>query len=94
LNNSLKTWAGEVTTGHGVMIVASTLLAALSGSVNWATAAPLLTAGAIGLVWPENTALQNAGETVAADVAGLVTAFENKGVPPASGTPLGSVPPA
>jgi hypothetical protein len=81
LNNSLKSWVGQVTTGHGVMILGSTLLAALSGSVNWATAAPLMMAGVIGLIWPENTALRAAGQTVATDIAGLVTAYDNKAAP-------------
>lgn len=82
--NSLKTWFGEVTTGHGVMILSGTLLSVLSGSMTWAGAAPLLVAGAIGLVWPENTALQAAGQAAATDVVGIVTAYNNQGATPPS----------
>jgi len=82
--NSLKTWFGEVTTGHGVMVLSGTLLSVLSGGMTWAGAAPLLLAGVIGLVWPENTALQTAGQAVATDVVGVVTAYNNKGVIPPS----------
>jgi hypothetical protein len=82
--NSLKTWFGEVTTGHGVMVLAGTMLSVLSGGMSWAGAAPLLVAGAIGLVWPENTALQSAGQAVATDVAGVITAYNNKATTPSS----------
>ncbi len=84
--NSLKTWFGAVTTGHGVMILSGTILAVFSGSMTWTGAAPLLVAGVIGLIWPENTALQTAGQTVATDVTGIVTAYNNKG----TATPLPS----
>ena len=74
--NSLKSWLGEVTTGHGVMVLSGTLLSVLAGTMNWSTAAPLLAAGVIGLIWPENTALQAAGQAVATDVAGVVAAYK------------------
>jgi hypothetical protein len=82
--NMLKTWAGEVTTGHGVMVLSGTLLGIISGQIPWSGAAPLVTAGVIGLIWPENAALQAAGQTVATDAAGLVTAYNNAGTPPPS----------
>jgi hypothetical protein len=75
--NSLKSWFGEVTTGHGVMVLSGTLLSVLSGGMTWAGAAPLLAAGVIGLIWPENTALQTAGQAVATDVVGVVSAYNN-----------------
>jgi hypothetical protein len=78
--NSLRTWFGEVTTGHGVMILSGTILSVLSGGMTWAGAAPLLAAGVIGLIWPENTALQTAGQAIASDGVGAVTAYNNKGV--------------
>jgi hypothetical protein len=85
--NSLKTWFGEVTTGHGIMILSGTLLSVLSGGMSWAGAAPLLVAGLIGLIWPENTALQTAGQAVATDVAGIVAAYNNKSaIPPSPST--------
>jgi hypothetical protein len=44
---------GEVTTGHGAMVLVPTLLAVASEVMTWETAAPLLAAGIIGLIWPE-----------------------------------------
>lgn len=82
--NSLKTWFGEVTTGHGVMVLSGTVLSVLSGGMTWAGAAPLLVAGVIGLIWPENAALQAAGQAVATDVVGVVTAYNNNTVTPPS----------
>jgi hypothetical protein len=80
--NSLTSWFGQVTTGHGVMVLAGTLLSVMSGATSWSGAAPFLAAGVIGLVWPENTALQTAGGTAATDVMGIVGAYNNKGTPP------------
>jgi hypothetical protein len=82
LINSLKTWFAQVTTGHGFMIIGSTLLGVLSGSVSWPVAAPLLVAGAIGLAWPENMALQSASQAAATDVAKMLDAYKNRGTPP------------
>ncbi|HEX3993606.1 MAG TPA: hypothetical protein VHX39_20750 [Acetobacteraceae bacterium] len=61
------------------MVLSGTLLSVLFGGMTWAGAAPLLVAGMIGLIWPENAALQAAGQAVATDVAGVVTAYINKG---------------
>ena len=66
------------------MVLSGTLLSVLSGGMTWAGAAPLLAAGMIGLIWPENAALQAAGQAGAADVAGIVTAYNNKGATPPS----------
>jgi hypothetical protein len=82
--NSLKTWFGEVTTGHGVMVLSGTLLSVLSGAMSWTGAAPLLVAGVIGVVWPENAAPQAAGQTAATDPAGPATAYNAKDAPPPS----------
>ena len=79
MNNSLSSWFGQVTTGHGFMILAPTLLAALGGELPWSAAAPLLLAGGLGLAWPENTALQSADAAAASDVATMVGAYMNKG---------------
>ena len=84
--DSLKSWLGQVTTGHGVMILAGTLLSVFSGVTTLAGAAPLLIAAAIGLVWPENLALQTAGQAAAADVASIVSAYNNKGSVPSAGS--------
>ena len=89
MNNSLKSWFGQVTTGHGFMILAPTVLSVMSGTMNWTAAAPLLVAGALGLAWPENTALQAAGQTVASALADAVTAFVNRpGSVPTSKPPV------
>jgi hypothetical protein len=82
LINSLKAWIGQVTTGHGVMILASTFLAALSGSVPWTIAGPMLMAGVIGVLWPENVPLREASQATAADIATMIKAFGDKPVPP------------
>lgn len=75
MNFSFSDWIGEVTTGHGVMILGPTLLAAASGTMSWPTAVPLLAAGVIGLLWPENTALKSAAQTAATDIEALIAAY-------------------
>jgi hypothetical protein len=85
--DSLKTWFGGVTTGHGAMVLSGTILSVLSGGLTWVGAAPLLLAGVIGLIWPENAAPQTAGQASATDGAGVVAAYNNKGLtqrPPSS----------
>ena len=72
---NLNAWIGQVTTGHGAMILGPTLLAAASGTIDWQTAVPFLAAGVIGLLWPENTPMQGAARTVASDVEALITAY-------------------
>jgi hypothetical protein len=72
LNKSLKHWLGQVTTGHGIMVLIPTLLAALSGTMSWRDAAPLLVAAVIGVIWPENAALKTDVQALATDVADLV----------------------
>ncbi len=68
-------WVGQVTTGHGAMILGPTLLAAAGGQMSWAQATPLLIAGVIGLMWPENTALKTAAQNMTTDVEALVAAY-------------------
>jgi hypothetical protein len=84
VSNSFSTWLGEVTTGHGVMIVGGTLLSVLTGSVSWLGAAPLLAAGFVGLIWPENTALQTAAQQAATDAESAFTAYTLGKKPPPS----------
>jgi hypothetical protein len=87
--NSLRTWFGQVTTGHGTMILAGTLLSVLAGSTTWGVAAPFLVAGVIGVIWPESSTLQLAGQTVATDVMGMLTAYNNRAAtPPAAAKPV------
>jgi hypothetical protein len=75
MNIDVRNWIGQVTTGHGVMILAPTVLAALSGTMSWTNAVPLLVAGGIGLLWPENTAAMAAGQSMVGDVETLITAY-------------------
>jgi hypothetical protein len=75
VNFSFSHWLGEVTTGHGAMILGPTLLAASSGTMTWPTAVPFLVAGVVGLLWPENTALKSAAQTAATDVEDLIAAY-------------------
>jgi hypothetical protein len=83
LNEWLTAWSGQVTTGHGFMIIAGTLLSVFTGSVTWTTAAPLLVAAVVGLVWPENTALQTAARATVTDVENVVVAYNGETNPPA-----------
>jgi hypothetical protein len=80
LNNSLRSWFGQVTTGHGFMLIAATILSVLAGTTSWVVASPLLVAGVIGLLWPENAALRTAAQATAADVEAIVAAY-NAGKP-------------
>ena len=93
MNTSLQTWTGQVTTGHGAMILAPTLLAITSGTIGWEAAIPLLFAGVIGLLWPENTAAAAAGQSLGSDVEALIAAYRtglsHAGADPAA---AGSVP--
>jgi hypothetical protein len=75
LSINFRTWIGEVTTGHGVMILGPTLLAAFSGTMSWPTAVPFLVAGVVGLAWPENTVLRSVAQAGALDVEDLITAY-------------------
>jgi hypothetical protein len=77
VNFSFSEWIGEVTTGHGAMIIGPTLLAVSSGTMTWPTAVPFLVAGVVGLLWPENTALKSAAQTAAADVEALIGAYRS-----------------
>jgi hypothetical protein len=72
---NFNAWMGQVTTGHGCMILAPTFLAVAEGTMGWQTAIPLLFAGTIGLLWPENTALKAAAQATATDVEGLIAAY-------------------
>ena len=71
----LNAWIGQVTTGHGAMILGPTLLAAISGTITWRTAIPFLAAGIIGLLWPENAPMQVAATNTTTDVEALITAY-------------------
>lgn len=88
LNIFANTWIGQVTTGHGFMVLVPTLLAALSGTMSWTVAFPLLVAGAVGLVWPENAGLKEAAQTAAADLEKAYAQYQSNLVAAASDAPM------
>ena len=91
----MNNWLGQVTTGHGAMIVGPTVLAVLSGQMTWTTATPLLVAGAVGLLWPENTALPAQAQTATADLETLVKSVIAAGKPgPVPTAPVAAAPSA
>jgi hypothetical protein len=91
VNFSFSEWIGEVTTGHGAMILGPTLLAVSSGTMTWPAAVPFLVAGVVGLLWPENTALTSAAQTAAADVEALIGAYRSGLNDGAAGDAVGAV---
>jgi hypothetical protein len=88
LNIFTSTWIGQVTTGHGFMVLVPTLLAALSGTMSWTVALPLLIAGVVGLVWPENAGLKEAAQTAAADLEKIYAQYQSNVVAAASNAPM------
>jgi hypothetical protein len=82
LNNSLKPWLGKVTTGHGIAVLASTLLAVMSGTATWAGAAPFLLAGVIGLIWPEAAPLLTPALPFPGHVTDIVTTHHDETTTP------------
>lgn len=74
--NAISNWAGQVTTGHGAMVLVGTLLACLHGDMTWAAGSPLLAAGFIGVIWPENTGLAAQAGKIASDAQPLLTDIE------------------
>ena len=70
------------------MILVPTFLAALTGTMSWEMALPLLFAGVVGLIWPENAAMKTAARETAQDVEIMVEAYRGTGgvsVPGAAG---------
>ncbi len=82
-------WLSQVTTGHGCMVIVSTMVAFLSGTISWPAAVPLLVAGIVGLLWPENKNLQRAALTAATDFETTMAACQGPAragtMPPAPG---------
>ena len=87
MSDSFKLWLGQVTTGHGFMILAPTVLALLSGAMQWEAAVPLFLAGVAGLLWPENPPLKTAAQTLAVDMGAVIAAYRNP--PPVGPTTAG-----
>jgi hypothetical protein len=75
MNIRMQAWVGQITTGQGVMILAPTVMAVMSGSMTWETALPLLVAGVTGLIWPESTTASVASQAAAKDIQALIVAY-------------------
>jgi hypothetical protein len=82
----LKTWFGQITTGHGATVIGSALLGVATGTLSWQAAIPLLAGGIVLLLWPENSNLATqvqaiatkaveAAPTVVADAKALEKAY-------------------
>jgi hypothetical protein len=65
--DKFRIWIGQVTTGHGFMILGSTCLAVSAGTMSWAVAFPLLVAAAVGMAWPEGGPFIGNAQAVASD---------------------------
>jgi hypothetical protein len=74
VNSALQSWITQVTTGHGFMILVPTLVAAISGTLPWSSAVPLLTAALVGLIWPENPSAKQTAQSAAIDIEALIAA--------------------
>ncbi len=88
MNLTTNTWIGQVTTGHGFMVLVPTLCAAIAGTMSWNVALPLLAAGVVGLAWPENAPLKDAAQTVATDLEKLYAQYNTNAVATAASAPL------
>ncbi len=75
MSPSTRTWIGQVTTGHGFMVLMPTLLALVSGTITMDAALPLLAGSIIGLLWPENVRLKQAAQTVTTDLESAVRLY-------------------
>lgn len=88
MNPSNNNWIGQVTTGHGFMVLAPTLVAAFSGTMSWHTALPLIVAGIVGLIWPENAGLKTTAQTAATDLMDVYAQYQTDTVTVASNAPV------
>lgn len=66
---TLKQFLGQPTTVAGLATLTGTLHAALTGTLTWNAAVPLLVGAAVAIILPDNTAFEKKIET-------LVTAAE------------------
>lgn len=71
----ISTWLGQKTTGAGLAAILGTLSGVAAGSVSWHAAVPILVAGVVGLIVPENTGLTAAASTLALDTETLIGAY-------------------
>jgi hypothetical protein len=72
---NLKRWLGQSTTGAGVAVLLATMASLAAGSLSWDHALPLLAAAIVGLIWPENSALQAAAGNTGANIETVIAAY-------------------
>ena len=72
MNPTIKAWAGQVTTGIGVLVATPAVLAVISHQMTIEQAMPLLVAAVIGVIYPENKTLAASAQTVTADAEVLI----------------------
>jgi hypothetical protein len=75
IDMKLKRWLGQSTTGAGVAVLLAIIASFAVGNLTWDHALPLLAAAIVGLIWPENSALQAAAGNTAASVESLLAAY-------------------
>jgi hypothetical protein len=71
----MKRWLGQSTTGTGAATLLATISSLAAGSLSLDHALPLLAAGIVGLIWPENCALQKATGNAAASIEDLLAVY-------------------
>jgi hypothetical protein len=76
----VKAWLRQVTTGHGFMMLAGAGVALLAGTISWQAALPVMIAGLVGLIWPEDAALQTGARQAATDIIAAVESGQPSGV--------------
>ncbi|MDE2471021.1 MAG: hypothetical protein KGL35_20330 [Bradyrhizobium sp.] len=72
---SIAVWFGQKTTGAGIAAILGALSAVATGSLTWHAAIPVLIAGIVGLVMPENASAASATHTLVADTETLISAY-------------------
>ena len=73
----IRSWLGQVTTGGGIAALLGTVSALAAGQLSPQQAIPVLVAGAVGLIWPENTGAQTTAASAAVGAETLVAAYRS-----------------
>ncbi len=71
----IRSWLSQATTGGGIAALLGTASALAAGQLSLHQAIPVLVAGVVGLIWPENSGSKAAAETAATSIETLVTAY-------------------
>lgn len=69
---TLKQFLGQPTTVAGLATLTGTLHAALTGTLTWNAAVPLLVGAAVAILLPDNTAFEKKVETLTGAVESFV----------------------